>query len=224
MLGRARIRHLFGDLNRRLRRIGRPALEELEFRALLTAALTDIGVVSNVTGLNAAVEVVGNAEPPNSGGYFLLDSNGAFHNLGILPGYVVTTATGISANGQVIGYSYASGSSSGLPFVQAFLDVNGVMTPLGTLDGHAIPAESEPFGVNDSGQVVGWSYVMNDALTRNAFFYSGGQMTDLGTLGGGPYPGGGSSMARASTIRGKSLAVLRWLMDPVITVNKRFWI
>ena len=149
----------------------------------------------NVTGLNSAVEVVGNMSSDSGGFTFLLDSNGTFDNLGILPGYAGTTATGISANGQVIGYSGLdnAGVDSGLPLVQAFLDVNGVMTPLGTLDGGATPAESEPFGVNDSGQVVGWSYVMN--ATRNAFLYSGGQMTDLGTLGGGSLSRG-SSMAK----------------------------
>ena len=55
---------------------------------------------------------------PTAGAYtFLLDSNGTFHNLGILPGYAETTATGISANGQVIGYSGLdnAGVDSGLP-------------------------------------------------------------------------------------------------------------
>ena len=117
--------------------------------------------------------------------------NGTFQNLGnLLPGYHLTTATGISANGQVIGYSNPPGSGSGLPLTLAFLDVNGVMTPLGTLDPQSIPAESEAFGINDSGQVVGWSTVGGAA---RAFLYSDGQMTDLGTLGSGP--GAGESTA-----------------------------
>ena len=200
MTHRARDRHRRSacDRKQRLRRIERPSLEELEIRTLLTATLSDIGVVGNVTGLNAAVEVVGNTTPPNvSGGYaFLLDSNGTLHNLGNLPGYSQTTATGISANGQVIGYSFASGSGSGLPVALAFLDVNGVMTPLGTLDNQGNEPESEPFGVNDTGQVVGWSRVYNNTdLHQDAFLYSGGQMTDLGTLGSATRPG--SSKANA---------------------------
>ncbi len=134
---RDRHRHSVGDRKQRLRRIERPFLEELEIRTLLTATLSDIGVVYNVTGLNSTGEVVGNMSSVSGGFTFLLISNGPFDNLGILPGYAGTTATGISANGQVIGYSQLdnAGVDSGLPLGQAFLDVNGVMTPLGTLDG-----------------------------------------------------------------------------------------
>ena len=103
---RDRHRHSVGDRKQRLRRIERPSLEELEIRTLLTVALTDIGVVGSVTGLNSEVEVVGNTAPTGDGGYaFLLDSNGTFHNLGDLPGYSQTNATGINGNGEVIGYA-----------------------------------------------------------------------------------------------------------------------
>jgi probable HAF family extracellular repeat protein len=196
--GRNRHRHSVGDRKQRLRRIGRPFLEELEIRTLLTATLSDIGVVGMVTGLNASVEVVGNTAPQGVVGYaFLLDSNGTFHNLGNLPGYSQTTATGISANGQVIGYSSAPGSGSGLPLFLAFLDVNGVMTPLGTLDSQGSEVESEPFGVNDSGQVVGWS---NKNAVRTAFLYSDGQMTDIWGL----FREIRTLLPRVSTIQGLS--------------------
>ena len=84
-----------------------------------------------------------------------------------------------------------------------------------------IPAESEPFGVNDSGQVVGWSTVGN--ATRNAFLYSDGQMTDLGTLGGASYLGIQCGQ-RHQRFGANRWQYLRWLMDPVLAVNKRFWI
>jgi probable HAF family extracellular repeat protein len=38
-------------------------------------------------------------------------------------------------------------------------------------------------GINAAGQVIGNSYTTGDSATR-AFFYSGGAMTSLGTLGG----------------------------------------
>ncbi len=204
---RDRHRHSVGDRKQRLRRIERPFLEELEIRTLLTATLSDIGIVYSVTGLNAAVEVVGNTIASGAGGYaFLLDSNGTFHNLGNLPGYAETIATGISANGQVIGYSIDPVSNSS-PDTHALLDVNGMMTSLGTLvSQQGDVRESEAVGINDSGQIVGWSTVNGAAI--HAFLYSNGQMTDLSTLGGGAMPGPVSPTP--STIRGKSSAIPRW--------------
>ena len=198
MARRARIRDLFGDPKPRRRRIARPSPEELEIRTLLTAALSDIGIVGevgNVAGLNSAVEAVGTFRPPGdaAGDYaFLLDSGGTFHNLGNLPGYSQTNATGINGNGEVIGYSSSPGTSSS-PVNLAFLDVNGVMTSLGTLDSVGNQRESEAIGINDSGQIVGFSTVKGDA--SHAFLYSNGQMTDLSTLGGTSHLG--SSVANA---------------------------
>lgn len=50
---------------------------------------------------------------------------------------------------------------------------------LGTLGG----TESVAFGVNDSGEVVGYSFLATSGV-MHAFLYSGGTMIDLGTLGG----------------------------------------
>ena len=55
------------------------------------------------------------------------------------------------------------------------------LTDLGTLGG----ATTIPFGINDSGSVVGWSAaVIAGQQYEHAFLYSGGSMTDLGVLGG----------------------------------------
>ncbi len=57
------------------------------------------------------------------------------------------------------------------------------MTDLGDLGGE----ESFAKGINDDGQVVGYSDASAGILSPHAFVYSGGTMTDLGTLPGGSY-------------------------------------
>ena len=54
------------------------------------------------------------------------------------------------------------------------------MTNLGTLPGGTYSIAT---GINDRGQVVGYSTLPNNNI-YHAFLYSGGEMTDIGTLGG----------------------------------------
>ena len=60
----------------------------------------------------------------------------------------------------------------------AFLYSNGTMTDLGTLGG----LSSDPYDINDNGQVVGFAELTDGQ--QHAFLYSNGIMTDLGALGG----------------------------------------
>jgi probable HAF family extracellular repeat protein len=60
-------------------------------------------------------------------------------------------------------------------------DIRYTVTDLGTLPGGA---SSQAYGINASGQVVGQA--ANASGNTHAFLYSGGVMSDLGTLGG-PY-------------------------------------
>jgi len=53
------------------------------------------------------------------------------------------------------------------------------VTDLGTLGGSI----SYAYGINNSGQVAGWSYLAENS-TWHAFLYDGTAKKDLGTLGG----------------------------------------
>ena len=75
----------------------------------------------------------------------------------------------------------ASGSGLYHAFVWNPTEPNGTtgtMTDLGTLGGTL----SEAYGINDNGQVVGWSLTSNGS--GRAFLDSNGTMTDLGTVDG----------------------------------------
>ncbi len=92
-------------------------------------------------------------------------------DLGTLGG-TISTANGINASGQVVGYAYTAAGDR-----HAFLYSNGTMTDLDTLGGTLSIAN----GINASGQTVGQA---NPSVFRHACLYSNGTMTDLGTLGG----------------------------------------
>jgi probable HAF family extracellular repeat protein len=99
-------------------------------------------------------------------------------DLGDLPGgfYSYKFPKDINDAGQVVGnVTNARGTIS-----HAFLWQNGVMTNLGDLPGGA--DTSVAFGINNSGQVVGWS---GAATGIRAFLWQNGVMSDLGDLPGG---------------------------------------
>ncbi len=85
-------------------------------------------------------------------------------------------STAINNRGDVVGVA-----SDTPPYQYAFFWSGGIRTSLGSLAG----ARSWAAGVNDRGQVVGYSDAAPlDWSYTHAFLYSDGAMADIGTLGG----------------------------------------
>jgi probable HAF family extracellular repeat protein len=107
-----------------------------------------------------------------------LYSDGQMQDLGTLEGYSDSVATGINNYDEVVGVSTMANRFG----ERAFLYSDGVMQDLGTLGGPLSLAH----GINDAGQVVGWSFTSEEETSENpvthAFLYSDGVMTDLNSL------------------------------------------
>ncbi len=110
-------------------------------------------------------------------------------DLGTLGGvYDGSCAEAINKRSQVVGRTY---SSNAQPPVNSrgFLYSDGMMTNLGTLADYLNPTPSDhtyshALGINDRGDVVGFSFTTLSPVIAHAFLYSDGVMSDLGTLGG----------------------------------------
>jgi len=115
---------------------------------------------------------------------FVTGANGtSIMDLGISG--VSNTAQSINNYGQIVGtYEGPDYDPSGHPYLRTYITgPNGAnISDLGTLPGGV---SSHPRGINDSGQVVGYSY-LPDTPAWHAFITgpNGTGMTDLGTLGG----------------------------------------
>jgi len=162
------------------------------------------GNASSAGGVNNIGQVVGSAAnattDPNAAAFYdffvsgsplwwpvttethaFLWQAGSMKDLGTLGG-TDSYATSINQGGQVAGVSLlntAINPDTGLPAFHPFLWENGKMQDLGTLGG----TMAQPTGINDSGQVIGFSTIAGDQATH-PFFWDGHQMVDLQTLGG----------------------------------------
>ena len=135
------------------------------------------------TGINDLGQVVGWTEGPDQYGYGLLWTSA--QGMAIFGGsWAPTQANGVSNTGAIVGLNSCCGS---YPVTAASW---GVTTDLGTpfLTGGA---NSSANGVNDRGQVVGWStttplnpYEDEGFIMHAVLWTAGGEILDLGTLPG----------------------------------------
>ena len=103
-----------------------------------------------------------------------IDLSGHFTDLGVLGTGQLSLGFGINNLGTVVGYSTLTADDFGT--IHAFANINGIMHDLGTLGG----TSSGALGVNDSGDVVGFSNT--GAGGNHAFLYRNGLMIDLNSL------------------------------------------
>ena len=147
--------------------------------------MQDLGVLGGELGnpshseayaINDFSQVVGGSTLPYNGNLhaFLKNPGQEMQDLGTL-GKDLSLAFGINDSGQAVGVCGA--------FPTAFLKKPGEpMEDLGSLSGGD---RSRANGINNAGQVVGWSATANN-LIFHAFLKNPGQeMQDLGDLGGG---------------------------------------
>ena len=154
--------------------------------AFLWSALTrmiDLGTLggsmSIAYGINNNGQVVGVSTTSNEVEHAFVYSAGAMSDLNSLvptnAGWVLASAATINDSGEIAGIAISNGWS------QAFLYSGGAVTYLDVLPGGY---SGRAYGLNSNGQVVGFSTIPGNFMNTHAFLYSGGQMTDLGDLGG----------------------------------------
>jgi len=98
-------------------------------------------------------------------------------DLGNLGGVAWNTPMAINRHGVVVGFADLPGDTSGTPNPVAFIWTRQHgMQSLGTLPGDT---NSEAYGINDEGVVVGQSF---SASSSRAFVWAHGKMTDLNSL------------------------------------------
>jgi probable HAF family extracellular repeat protein len=142
------------------------------------STMTDLGTLgggdSGASAINDSGQVVGYAHAADGLAHAFLYGGSTMTDLGTLSGGNHSYAYDINNSAQVVGASWIDTGGT----YHAFRYSGSTMSDLGTLGGIASVAN----GINNGGQVVGWSYTASG--TRRAFRYSGTTMSDLGTLGG----------------------------------------
>jgi len=157
--------------------------------SFLGGVMSDLGTLGGDSAyahaINNSGAIVGSARTAADEWRGFLYTGGVMQNLGTLPSIdgFYSYAYAINDAGKIAGSS--SAGQFGLPEqpLHAFVRCcDGTLTDLGTFGGQY----SEAFGINDFGEVVGGSSTAV-LMVNHAFLYSGGVVSDLGTLSGQPY-------------------------------------
>jgi probable HAF family extracellular repeat protein len=115
--------------------------------------------------INAQGDVVGWSNGPAGTRAFLFTDAGGLTALPGLPDRPRTVARDINDAGEIVGSANAGGADLG----HAVLWSGGTVADLGTL---GTGAYSEAWGINNTGQVVGYSYTNGGGFPYHAFLYT----------------------------------------------------
>jgi probable HAF family extracellular repeat protein len=160
--------------------------------------LTDLGALAGTTmSTGHALNNLGQAAGLSNEG--VLFSNGTVTLAGTLQ-----SAQGINDSTEIAGWAFSSSD-----VFEAFTYSNGEMTNIGSA---TFPSGSASYGINNSGQVVGYGVVRDN---YHAFLYSEGKMTDLSVLAGPGHNG----MAYAINNSGEVVAEMGF---PYLYSNGKF--
>lgn len=146
------------------------------------------GTVSFPGGINDAGQVTGSGYVSGNDGIhaFLYSPGNGLVDLGTLGGKY-SGASGINGSGQFTGYSFLTGDATS----HAILGTSKGLVDIGTLPGSGPQAGSGGVGINDAGEIVGYSdsaIYVGQYPTTHAFAYTAaGGMVDLGVFESSDY-------------------------------------
>jgi len=137
------------------------------------------------TGINGAGVSVGTSD----GGAVQWDTRGSAHELALLPGFNLNSATAINNSGQIVGYCYNETSTgSAVDNLSHAVEWDaGVLHDLGVPAGYS---STRAYAINNYGLIAG--FAVTSSGKSHAVVWENGQMHDLGT-----YPDGDISRANA---------------------------
>lgn len=136
------------------------------------------GIWSGPAQLNNQGQVIGGSTIQSGAWHGFRWNDGQMTDLGTPDGYLVSSATGFNSSGQIVGYANGQYQSQ-----YAYLWEDNVWTYLGTLPGPGLDY-SVASDVNESSQIIGYSFTLGPGSSMRGWIRENGVMTDIGDLGG----------------------------------------